>query len=850
MVPSSFLPFLRNREHTFLLLFLLSFLFLLFLVESCSSPTKTTTGKSSDNTTETSSDNTTQTLTDNISKIWGGLLDNNSKPRWTAAEVVALLDSPTNIDNLTGCGHRNYMSIGGGGGIMYPDGIERSSPTGYFRHGSRYYVYDKKYEIKLGYWNDWLGLSYDLEEALDNYTKTRNLSKIEQFQGNLELSDAELESKFAYWGYSSVQEIKDALQKTLDGWISERDNTKVTFAGYPLIYPDNGTIKLETSSSIKDVGYWDFSESGVNSVEGGYDWSFYSSVKGVDAYIHNGILDVPYLPSGEGWGVTGSVDLKPRQIIDNSLDREAFTLALSVFPELLPTEMPSQTDIDNEDWTSYHEKHSPKRLLFSFGTWYRWLQIYINEKCHLEANLNLSPYGDYRLHKSVYLVSDVELDIRRWNEIHFTIDVPKKLASMTVFDTADNQSSKKIVTEIFTLPDDFEWSFESDWKSSSAWHNMPNINYVDNNLGIFSGSGSGSFAGKLDWVYLANEVMGPEGVETRVGPLRGADAVKRKAAEISVASDGYVASAKLSTFDYPEWKVGAFVNSSMRNNLLNNVYSHFEDKFDFIFLLQNETESNLGYQGMYIGVSNDIMGISEDKEGYDKTKYTGSNGKLKAVIHFPTKSGVCCGPSLHELMHHWGNYSLSTGNLTAYSFDLDVEDPEDELKQINAGSHWGVSSVNGQLGGFDLSTLQELGGNWYTAERFGTYANGGNSIPYGNFELYLMGLIPPHNVTDVVLFRGLKATAKDFLEDGKWYAEEKTTVSVEDVINKLGPRVPDYTASQKKFRILTLILTDDNLTSEEWSYFSGQAKGFESTFLWATGNRASAVVDDLDKIVK
>ena len=74
--------------------------------------------------------------------------------------------------------------------------------------------------------------------------------------------------------------------------------------------------------------------------------------------------------------------------------------------------------------------------------------------------------------------------------------------------------------------------------------------------------------------------MSPEGVETRVGPLRGADAVKRKAAEISVASDGYVASAKLSTFDYPEWNVRAFVNSSMRNNLLNNVYSHFEDKFD------------------------------------------------------------------------------------------------------------------------------------------------------------------------------------------------------------------------------------------------------------------------------
>ena len=69
----------------------------------------------------------------------------------------------------------------------------------------------------------------------------------------------------------------------------------------------------------------------------------------------------------------------------------------------------------------------------------------------------------------------------------------------------------------------------------------------------------------------------------------------------------------------------------MRNNLLKSVYSYFKDEFDFIFLLQNETESNLGYHGKYIGVSNDVMGISEDKEGYDATKYTGSNGKLKAA---------------------------------------------------------------------------------------------------------------------------------------------------------------------------------------------------------------------------
>ena len=162
--------------------------------------------------------------------------------------------------------------------------------------------------------------------------------------------------------------------------------------------------------------------------------------------------------------------------------------------------------------------------------------------------------------------------------MHFTIDIPNKQASMTVFSGSDNQSSTKIVTEIFTLPDAFEWSFTSDWKTSSYWGNLDNVSYVDNNLGIYSGSGSGSFAGKLDWIYLDNGVIDPVNVEKRVGPLRESNAVNRKHAEISVGSDGYVASAQLSAFDYPEWTVGAFINSSMRNNLLKSVYSYFKDR--------------------------------------------------------------------------------------------------------------------------------------------------------------------------------------------------------------------------------------------------------------------------------
>ena len=125
-----------------------------------------------------------------------------------------------------------------------------------------------------------------------------------------------------------------------------------------------------------------------------------------------------------------------------------------------------------------------------------------------------------------------------------------------------------------------------------------------------------------------------------------------------------------------------------------------------------------------------------------------------------------------------------------------------------------------------------------------------NSVPYGNFELYVMGLIPPEEVEDVILFKGIAATAGDFFDDDKWYAEKKVTVTAEDVIEKLGSRVPDHTKSQKDFRILTLVLTDDPLTEEEWTYFSKQSKDFEDTFSWATGDRATAKLGDLDKSVK
>ena len=101
-----------------------------------------------------------------------------------------------------------------------------------------------------------------------------------------------------------------------------------------------------------------------------------------------------------------------------------------------------------------------------------------------------------------------------------------------------------------------------------------------------------------------------------------------------------------------------------------------------------------------------------------------------------------------------------------------------------AGSipHWGVSSVNGQLGGFALSSLEELGEGLYQANPFGTFANGGNRLPYSSLELYLMGMIPEEEVEDIVSFSGLSATNGQFFDSNQWSATQKVITTSDDLV--------------------------------------------------------------------
>jgi hypothetical protein len=279
---------------------------------------------------------------------------------------------------------------------------------------------------------------------------------------------------------------------------------------------------------------------------------------------------------------------------------------------------------------------------------------------------------------------------------------------------------------------------------------------------------------------------------------------------IEVHPNGRVSSLLMTTTEYNSWKSNyEYDNQSIREALFQDIYQKFEDDFDFIFLILKETTlpSNMP-TGELKQVSNNIQGIGLNN--FDECNAYGSNGKLQAVIHLGRFNYMRYGPSLHELMHNWGNFGITTHtlfqfgtNLTSYEFI----------------PHWGFSggSTKGQLGGFKQSTLVENGNNNYTVEAFGGFANGGNSVPYNEMELYLMGMIPASQVSNFDVFKNITSQIDNNNNTYSFDASDRETFTPTSIVNQLGQRVPNSTTSQKEFKALAVVLTDSPLTAQEWN---------------------------------
>lgn len=223
----------------------------------------------------------------------------------------------------------------------------------------------------------------------------------------------------------------------------------------------------------------------------------------------------------------------------------------------------------------------------------------------------------------------------------------------------------------------------------------------------------------------------------------------------------------------------------------NTVYQYLKDDFDFLIILSVEATQPPGlFYGRSTPVQNKVAGLGGTT--YNNAPAYGATDRLRSIIYMPRSEYVRSGPFLHEIVHTWGNKGFIP---------------------TTVGGHWGYASTAGQLGGFE--ELEDLGGNSYRgrlngSNGFGSFANGGNSIPYGNLELYLMGLIPESELEAVQVAVNPQAGSSA----GEFTADAITTYTPQALIAEHGARVPSYADSQKAFKALAIIISTENLSAD------------------------------------
>ena len=278
--------------------------------------------------------------------------------------------------------------------------------------------------------------------------------------------------------------------------------------------------------------------------------------------------------------------------------------------------------------------------------------------------------------------------------------------------------------------------------------------------------------------------------------------------------------------------------------------THFEDTFDFLVIVTNVDslyaleDPPVDYAGVYSRASNDVRGIGV--EPYYVREF-GSAGTLKGVAHLADNANFYS-LAAHEVMHAWANQAVPAAHW----------------------AHWGFSSANGVLGGFDIAELVELGDGRYAAGAFGTGSQQnarGFEVPYSPIELYLAGYVPPEEVPDLwVAEDGAWAVATDGGEvetrDGMrvFTASDVRTYSIEDIIARNGERIPHSGEAQWHFRAATVLVIDgahpatpeqlDRVaTFTTWFSLRGDDGDEAIVNFWeATGGRGTFTMDGLTSL--
>lgn len=253
-------------------------------------------------------------------------------------------------------------------------------------------------------------------------------------------------------------------------------------------------------------------------------------------------------------------------------------------------------------------------------------------------------------------------------------------------------------------------------------------------------------------------------------------------------------------------------------SLTSRALAEFSADFDFIYAFTSETVYT-SLAVFYFGLANDVTGIGRGVE--TPAAESGSAGRLRGLLSFRFGTEF---PLNHETAHSWGVALQPTLG--------------------NAEAHWGTAGANGVLGGFDPATLVDHGGGTFTVGHFSEDGNDWLTTAYSPIELYLMGLVPPSDVTPIPVLDNIAVLSND--ASGVTVSATKTTVTIDDVIADQGARIPATADARTDFDALFVIFSDRKLSRAELGLIDHIAIDYEQAtspdglnFAEATGGRAT-----------
>lgn len=182
---------------------------------------------------------------------------------------------------------------------------------------------------------------------------------------------------------------------------------------------------------------------------------------------------------------------------------------------------------------------------------------------------------------------------------------------------------------------------------------------------------------------------------------------------------------------------------------------------------------------------------------------------------------------------------------------LSADEPDWDFTREDTG-HWGISSANGELGGYATVQTSDAGGGRQRASAPSFHYNntGANSREYSNIELWLMGLATRQEIDALSL--DVWEQIRDYAQaDGKvtWTGVKKTyTYSASDQNQNLKARRASATSApeevyapggEKRFNVLTVIVTEHVPTADEWR----KADAYLRWFTNPTSDDTSALPD-------